>query len=328
MLCHDRPPKKAFTLVELLVVIAIIGVLIALLLPAVQQAREAARRMQCNNQLKQFALAMHNYHDTAGKLPSGSRWKGGFPGSSTNPKHPAGGTWVDDQSWSQPLLPFLEQNALADLIDPKVNWMSNESGENTNEAARRVKVDAFECPSGGMILNAPEVPQFVRWKGNYVINFGNTDYGQQTKSSVTFKGAPFRQGVNQQFRDIKDGLSNTLLMSECIPMESDPIHGGYTRSAGGQQFTTWLSPNSSACDEITRKGPTTEEQAQVQFCSIELAGDWSEIHKQVLAARSWHPGGVQAAHCDGSVRFVSETIDLDVWRGMSTSSGSEVFAGL
>nr|WP_246106167.1 DUF1559 domain-containing protein [Rosistilla ulvae] len=293
-----------------------------------QQAREAARRLQCSNQLKQFGLAMHNYHDTHGKLPPGSRWKGALPGNATTPKHPSGGTWVDDQSWSQPLLPFIEQDALFELIDSNVNWMNNEAGQNTNEAARRTRVAAFECPSAGMLLHNPTSPQFVRWRGNYIVNFGNTNYGQQTKGSVTFRGAPFRQGTNQQFRDILDGLSTTLLMSECIAMDSDPIHGGYARSAGGQQFTTWLSPNASACDEITRQEPTAEEQASVQFCTTLLAGNWTAVHKQLVAARSRHPGGVQTAQCDGSVSFVSETIDLAIWRAKSTSQGREVVAGL
>ncbi|UUO07734.1 DUF1559 domain-containing protein [Blastopirellula sp. J2-11] len=318
--------RNAFTLVELLVVIAIIGVLIALLLPAVQQAREAARRIQCGNQFKQFGLAMHNYHDTFGALPPGSRLKGEFPGNSTTPSHPAGGSWVNDQSWSQPILPFIEQGPLFDQIDPTVAWMSSASGANTNEAARRAKVEQFECPSAEMILVNEGTPQFVYWKGNYVVNFGNTDYGQQTKSSVSFLGAPFRQGENQRFRDINDGLSGTLMMSESIAMEGDPMHGAYSTSAGGQQFTTWLSPNASACDEITRQEPTAGEQARVRFCTTLLASNWTKVQAQVLAARSWHPGGVQAANCDGSVRFVAETIDLAVWRASSTSQGGEAIS--
>ncbi|MEW4564439.1 DUF1559 domain-containing protein [Bremerella sp. JC770] len=315
--------NRGFTLVELLVVIAIIGMLIALLLPAVQQAREAARRIQCSNQLKQFGLAMHNYHDTFGALPPGSRMEGDFPGNSQTPAHPLGGGWVDDQSWFQPILPFIEQTALFEMIDPKRCW----NGNTFTQQAREVKVDAFECPSAGMIFDPVDsAPQYARWKGNYVVNFGNTDYGQQTKSSVTFKGAPFRQGRNQKFRDITDGLSQTMMISECIAMLGDPIHGEFTRSTGGQMFTTWLSPNSSACDEITRQEPTTGEQDQVGFCTTLLASNWTKVQVQVVAARSRHPGGVQAAFCDGSVSFVSETIDLNAWRSNSTSQGNEVVA--
>ncbi|UUO07735.1 DUF1559 domain-containing protein [Blastopirellula sp. J2-11] len=316
----DSPGRRGFTLVELLVVIAIIGVLIALLLPAVQQAREAARRIQCGNQFKQFGLAMHNYHDTFGKLPPGSRIEGAFPGNSSTPMHPSGGSWVDDQSWYQPILPFIEQSALFDIIDSTVCW----NGSTSTQTARETRVAAFECPSAEMIFTPiPTAHQYECWKGNYVVNFGNTDYGQQTKSSVTFKGAPFRQGRNQKFRDIKDGLSQTLMMSECIAMSGDPIHGDFSRSTGGQQFTTWLSPNASACDEITRQEPTAAEQARVQFCTTLLASNWTKVQVQVVAARSWHPGGVQAANCDGSVRFVPETIDLAVWRANSTSQGGE-----
>ncbi|UUO07733.1 DUF1559 domain-containing protein [Blastopirellula sp. J2-11] len=318
--------RYGFTLVELLVVIAIIGVLIALLLPAVQQAREAARRTQCNNKLKQFGLAMHNYHDTFTALPPGSRIKGALPGNSLTPEHSAGGAWVDDQSWCQPILPFIEQAALFDIIDQNVSWMNNQSGANTNEAPRRVRVEAFECPTAGMKLVYDDTPQFVRWKGNYTVNFGNTNYGQQTKDSETFKGAPFTQGVYLRFRDLKDGLSGTMLMSESLAVEGDPIHGEFTRGTGGQGFTSWLSPNASACDEITRQAAPTSEQDTIGFCTTLLSGDWTNVHKQVVAARSQHPGGVQAAHCDGSVRFVSETIDLAIWRASSTAHGHEVNA--
>ncbi|QDU60255.1 putative major pilin subunit [Planctomycetes bacterium Pan216] len=310
--------RQGFTLVELLVVIAIIGVLVALLLPAVQQAREAARRALCTNKLRQISLAMINYSEAHGLLPFGSRIKGG--GNSNTPTHPAGGNWVNDQSWYQPILPYVDGVSLFDMIDPDVCWIN--TGSNVNEGARRIKLGLFGCPTDSMTQQSWSNALTARWKGNYVVNFGNTDYGQQTKSGVSFRGAPFRQGVNVRPSELSDGLSKTLMVSECINAGS--FYGEFTQSMGGQAFTTWLTPNASACDEMTRAVPTASEQRSAGLCTTLLNSGWARVQQQAVAARSRHAGGVNASLCDGAVRFVSDGIDVGLWRAMSTARGNEV----
>ena len=316
--------RRGFTLVELLVVIAIIGTLVGLLLPAVQAAREASRRSQCANNLKQIALGMHAHHDAKKRLPVGSRQAGDLiVVGADQPKWSGGGYWVDNQSWYQPLLPYIEEQAVYKLINQSQNWVDNETGVVANEAARRARVDIMGCPSDGLVQIKWDIPSNARWRGNYAVNFGNTDYGQQTKSGVTFKGAPFGQGTAAALGNVTDGLSKTLLMSEMIaPAGDSPVIGNFTQSNGGQQFTGWLTPNSSACDETTRLAPTTEELDGIP-CVTLLAGDWTKLHLQNFAARSKHTGGVNASLADGGVRFVSQDVAVDVWRGLSTTQGGE-----
>ena len=321
----SRSHRRGFTIVELLVVILIIGTLVGLLLPAVQAAREAARQNQCANNLKQIALGMHAHHDAKKRLPVGSRQAGALSpvgGNSMTPTWPAGGNWVDNQSWYQPLLPFIEEEAVYKLINQSLNWIDSSSGANANESARRARVDIMGCPSDGLVQASWTTPQHAHWRGNYAVNFGNTDYGQQTKSGVTFKGAPFGQGTAAAFKDVTDGLSKTLLVSEMIAPAGSAIASEFTRSFGGQQFTSWLTPNSSACDEATRMVPATAELNGIP-CVTLLASDWTKVQVQIFAARSKHTGGVNAALADGGVRYVSQNVDVNVWRGLSTTQGAE-----
>ncbi|QDS87066.1 hypothetical protein EC9_12420 [Rosistilla ulvae] len=316
--------RHGFTLVELLVVIAIIGILVGLLLPAVQAAREAARRMQCTNRQKQLALAMHNYHDTHKTLVPGSRMIGNA-GGGTSPADPVSNvSWIDHGSWYIMILPFVEQTGLNDLIDHDRPW----AGTAHNSAARQVQVSMFGCPSDKMVktcVGTSAEPNYSTWTGSYVVNFGNTNYGQTTQDGLTFQGAPFRQGKGQGFRDITDGLSNTLMTSEVMTSDqtiNNLIVSEITSAKGGQTFTGFLTPNSSAPDQSTRGCPLDASWNNVASC-ISLAGDWSAVQKVILAPRSRHPGGVMATSCDGSVRFYSETIDTATWRSLSTARGNE-----
>ncbi|MEW4563189.1 DUF1559 domain-containing protein [Bremerella sp. JC770] len=317
--------RRGFTLVELLVVIAIIGVLIALLLPAVQQAREAARRMQCTNQQKQLALAMHNYHDTHGTLVPGARMKGNS-GGGTGPTDPVSNvSWIDHGSWYIMILPFIEQNGLDSLINHNRPW----AGTSHNSAARQVQVSMLGCPSDKMIktcLGTTAEANYSTWTGSYVVNFGNTNYGQTTQDSLDFQGAPFRQQEGQRFRDIPDGLSNTLMTSEVITSQqttNNLIVSEISYAKGGQMFTGFLTPNSSAPDQSTRGCPLDTSWTNVASCVL-LASNWDSIQEVVIAPRSRHPGGVNATLCDGSVRFFSETIDTIAWRSLSSAQGGEV----
>jgi len=312
--------QRAFTLIELLVVIAIIAILIALLLPAVQQAREAARRSQCKNNLKQLGLAMHNYHDTHSILPYGSRLRGSV--QPTCACHGQG--WVDDFSWYQPILPFIDQQPLYQQIDQNCPWYTNETGPSTtNLLARRAKISAMECPTDGMKTVNWDTEATARWSGNYVANFGNTNYGQTNKGGLTFGGAPFGQSVGAKFRDITDGMSNTLLMAETISPKNTFLVADITMSKGGQAFVTYRTPNSSAPDDVTRSCPDDPAWLQVASCNL-LSGGWSGVDNQSYAARSRHIGGVQVVLCDRAIRFVSDSVDATIWQRSGTTAGGEV----
>ena len=165
---------RAFTLVELLVVIAIIGILVALLLPAIQAAREAARRSQCINNLKQNSLAMMNFENTYKKLPGASLYsETNIPTNRTPPVTAPYGGWVDDHGWLGPLSPFVEETAWHDSI----NWTKSFS-DLVNEQARRHFFPGQACPSDlGLQKDEWDSPMFCRVRINYVVNCGNLYYG-------------------------------------------------------------------------------------------------------------------------------------------------------
>ena len=332
-------PKRAkitrgFTLVEVLVVIAIIGMLVALLLPAVQAAREAARRMQCANNLKQLALAAHNYHATFSTLPYGCR-------SSPEKDTSAGGWWTNDYCWPHFLANYLEQTAWSAGFDFTTGLYTP-----INLRMRKVRVPVFSCPSAGAPVMVHEPVSdgnrtlFARWRGNYVANWGNTGNAQRDQPgppAVPFGGAPFTYGQTRQFAHFQDGTSNTLLLSETLhPSGTDyqgPL-GDIMIGEGGQAFDTWLTPNSSAPDVVDRMCPYSPGDGGTN-CQVDGDGTVNiNIHSlsqlpldQHNAARSAHPGGVNAALGDGSVRFIGQYIDLTTWRALSTTKGGEVIAG-
>ena len=332
-------PKRAkitrgFTLVEVLVVIAIIGMLVALLLPAVQAAREAARRMQCANNLKQLALAAHNYHATFSTLPYGCR-------SSPEKDTSAGGWWTNDYCWPHFLANYLEQTAWSAGFDFTTGLYTP-----INLRMRKVRVPVFSCPSAGapVMVHEPVSDDnhtlFARWRGNYVANWGNTGNAQRDQPgppAVPFGGAPFTYGQTRQFAHFQDGTSNTLLLSETLhPSGTDyqgPL-GCIMNGEGGQAFDTWLTPNSSAPDVVDRMCPYSPGDGGTN-CQVDGDGTVNiNIHSlsqlpldQHNAARSAHPGGVNAALGDGSVRFIGQYIDLTTWRALSTTKGGEVIAG-
>ncbi|QDU60253.1 Type II secretion system protein G precursor [Planctomycetes bacterium Pan216] len=326
----NRPKCRpsGFTLVELLVVIAIIGVLVALLLPAIQQAREAARRAQCTNNLRQIGLAMLNYAEANGTLPFGSRLMGSLTSpNSGNPTHPVSGSgWVNDMGWYSGILPFMDQQQLYDLVDFDISWAGHSSGSHRNEQARRTRVGVMGCPSDQMIQQAWTSREYAYWAGNYAINFGNTDYGQQAKAGTAFFGAPFRQGSTVALKEVTDGLSKTLLAGEVI--NAGGLYGDFSRTTGSQGFTAWITPNSTTCDEVTRLAPTTAEQQRAGLCTTLLNSGWTAVQNQFYGSRSKHLGGVNSVMCDGSVRFTGDGIDLGVWRSLSTTQGGEITSGL
>lgn len=292
------PRKAGFTLVELLVVIAIIGVMVGLLLPAVQAAREAARRMQCSNNLKQIGLGMHNYHDTFSQFT------------------PAKADCCFG-TWPVLVMPFLEQGAVASLYQ---NWGGvDDTGPryggapNTTNVTER-RFSAFTCPS-----DLPNKPIGQMTSHNYAVNFGNTGLSQEANlNGVIFRGAPFVNDKTKKtgMRDCVDGTSNTLLVSEVRQGQGSDLRGFFWWG-DACQFTTYLTVNSPLPDRIYSLG----------YCNNATPGMPCDIttgeNPTMFASRSLHPGGVQSVMADGSVHFFSDSIDLNTWRALSTSNGRE-----
>jgi prepilin-type N-terminal cleavage/methylation domain-containing protein/prepilin-type processing-associated H-X9-DG protein len=288
-----------FTLVELLVVIAIIGILVALLLPAVQAAREAARRMQCSNNFKQIVLATHNYHDTFKVFPVQS-----FPA------HGSQNAW----GWSPMIFPFIELQALYDTLQPNVGQTVNNVG--TLPPATRLyngvlllqqPVPAFICPScpgervNQFYTNPRNNSNRANWytKSNYLCN-QNVIH----KSDGTFAGPPSATPVG--LRDVTDGTSNTLIYGE-RSLRVLPKDKG--RSTGG---VLWGKPvaNSDAATCFHHNYPINTSDPSNDFNANVYSGGFTNATNSCNAhvATSNHPGGAQFALCDGSVRFLSQTI--------------------
>jgi prepilin-type N-terminal cleavage/methylation domain-containing protein/prepilin-type processing-associated H-X9-DG protein len=298
---HARA-RFGFTLVELLVVIAIIGVLVALLLPAVQAAREASRRTKCVNHLKQFGLAMQNHHDTYLKLPY------------------AGTTTPVRRSWVSHLWPFFEQSALRDKYDINVGFHQPPNiVPSTFNGLLCTKIPLYYCPSDRP--NAMwQGDTHWRTRGNYVVNWGPVT---QPAASTPQAWGPFgytnfastNLPRETQLKEIVDGLSNTLLMSEVTYVKRDTSpdqRGDVNNDQGANRFMTINTPNrgTDAMD-----GPWCETQPDMPCTGASANGHYT--------ARSRHPGGVNAALCDGSVRFVTNAVSLSTWQAVGTMNGND-----
>jgi prepilin-type N-terminal cleavage/methylation domain-containing protein/prepilin-type processing-associated H-X9-DG protein len=337
--------RRAFTLIELLVVIAIIAVLIGLLLPAVQKVREAAARASCSNNLKQLALACHNYHDANGALPYGRKFD----------------NW-DTYTWTEYILPYFEQSSVyagyGTLGVP--TWQQFYPGSNGpigNNAlernSRHSVMKTYLCPSDiGPNTNEIGTTDYGAIRGNYRGCTASGDmYGSPTDATAGPWGVGVFGVVPLQTTDpagkifnttgpktnglpipgIADGTSNTVMLSEGLSPETSAGWGGpigmvIYGNMGGALFTTSLTPNSSSPDRPI--GPCPRNQGIQSYTApcVSLGGNawWtrSAVGAQT-AARSQHTGGVNAAMADGSIRFVANTIDLTTWRAMGTRAGGE-----
>ena len=314
---------RAFTLVELLVVIAIIGILIALLLPAVQAAREAARRMQCTNNLKQWALATHSHVEaTKGWLSIGG-----------NPDEPRrnleNGKDYYRISWPPELWPYVEQTQLFAGYDfgksfyykkPGVNE-NDLNGELDNMKTQRKTVPGYYCPSDNPNADQGRTDGYWRVMGNYVTNMGNTHLHQDGQDQLDYKGSPFGIGHVYRLESIADGTSNTACFSEILiasPGTIDDNRGDILNNEGSPGFMSKLTPNSPAPDNCRQCAPGTETNKRMP-CVVAPDGN-TRVH---IAARSNHTGGVNVSLCDGSVTFVSETIAAETWEAALSSNGGE-----
>lgn len=294
--------RKAFTLVELLVVIAIIGILVALLLPAVQAAREAGRRMQCTNNLKQWVLAFHNYHDTHLTL------------SHVNSRHPTLGL-VSPRISYQPLLwPYVEQQSLYDVYDFDLPFHHTAGSNTGNEPHVRVQLDLYFCSSDRRGMWKPPADAHTRSRGNYALNWGAADFWQNKNVYPNYQESPFGPGRTSKFRDIRDGLSNTMLIAEVLQSKQDTdfdFRGDIQNDdIGCAQYMTVNTPNSTVPDVI-RCVNTIEPAPCINPGNT------------VAASRSYHPGGVNVGRGDGSVRFVQDGVNLDAWQAAGSMYGGE-----
>ncbi|MCA9124966.1 MAG: DUF1559 domain-containing protein [Planctomycetales bacterium] len=308
--------QPAFTLVELLVVIAIIGILVALLLPAVQAAREAARRSECSNNMKQIALGMHNYHDTYRCFPFGS--------SSGN------------ISYLARMLPYIEQNAVYDRINFSVSY-----NDALNLPVLNTPVKEFLCPS-----DSDKLPANLGARNNYYGNSGfNILHGSPSTnpSDPNFNIPPcngvFVPNLVIKFADIRDGTSNTACISEKI--KGDGSNGASTPESDTFRPGTYPTTPDEAYDQC--RAVNVLDLSQQGYSNV--GAPWLRAYHSTTryyhvsppngrscmyppgriatTAGSYHPGGANVALCDGSVRLVTETIALPTWRALGSRDKGE-----
>ena len=284
--------RPAFTLIELLVVIAIIAILIGLLLPAVQKVREAAARSQCQNNLKQVGLAMHNYHDTNNALPWGT---------------PSGAAECCWGTWQVLILPYIEQQNLFNLYQ---SWGNNggpsyqASPNTTNVTTHRLKT--LTCPS-----DTPNTPFSNITSHNYAVNYGATDNNTAMSGDG---GAPFGHGQSLTLPTISDGTSNTIMVAEVVQGQRKDLRG-FTWWADASGITTYAGPNTSLPDQIY----------SASYCDTGMPNPpcVAAAGKASFYSRSRHTQGVNLVMCDGSVHFVNNGINAQTWTALGTPQGGE-----
>lgn len=295
---------RGFTLVELLVVIAIIGVLVALLLPAVQAAREAVRRIECSNNMKQIGLAIHLYHNTHNTLPPGAIWDGSEE--------------LDRGSILVCLLPFIEQQAIHDALDFKKSIHAQKLPD--GRKLGQVKIKLYVCPTDGE----------TNWSGvqaaSYSASAGSSkvhnilacpcskgmSWNSFGQAEVNHSSGPFTRQpslMHTDFAGIRDGLSNTIFFGEVRSKCSDFSRAGWFHSNNGNGLVTTVVPiNSDSCDEANPDG-------------CKRPCNWSFT----LGFKSQHSDGAQFLLGDGSVRFFNQAIDHWTYQWLGTRNDGKVF---
>ena len=345
-LLRSHRNRNGFTLIELLVVIAIIAILVALLLPAVQMAREAARRTQCKNNLKQLGLAAHNHEEALGYLPPGFRGE-----------QISGAPWYYDLWGTLALLtPYLEETAVYNSIDLNLTmYQLTAPWGITAPVAAKTVVPVFLCPSDSMqsVCSDTYAIQGALAPTNYAFCMGTGT----TRGRTNWLGSPYEaDGVffarsKIRLTDIKDGTSNTIGASERLLGEGDESTTVASRADIDPQ-TMYVNPgaetNDANCGSTLRVNFSQRrmytwvagEPRCTMYdhyyppndpvhpdCVANFTGTDPEVRSTghgLSTARSRHPGGVHAWFCDGGVKFISNSIDLPVWRALATRKNGEV----
>jgi prepilin-type N-terminal cleavage/methylation domain-containing protein/prepilin-type processing-associated H-X9-DG protein len=343
----NRTTPRGFTLIELLVVIAIIGVLIALLLPAVQAAREAARRAQCSNNLKQIGLALSNYENQNGSFPPGSVKFGS-------------GSLIDctvqrNHTMFALILPFMEQKPIYDSINFNLPAMSNTApygkvgpgGAAANSTAYNSTLNSYICPSDSLKSRTPSTPGYSQ--SSYAGVTGNKDvwhwwYGCPASPSPQIESdGMFNADYTYRVSDVSDGLSNTMFVGETSRFRNDPDGNFFyfwtgdlwygTATPGVTRITAFATtvakPNASFWLQETSDSTYYQNWDQNPALPLQNMGQWG--------FRSQHPGGVNFVFGDGSVRFLKDSISVvgpvnpmtnlltpGIYRQLATRGGGEV----
>ncbi|QDU26472.1 hypothetical protein ETAA8_15500 [Anatilimnocola aggregata] len=318
-----RAQRPAFTLVELLVVIAMIGMLMALLLPAVQQAREAGRRSQCSNNLRQLALGLQNYHSAYNCFP---------PSYIANTKHASRDPQTFDGpsgfAWGALLLPFVEQQAVHDKFD-----FNQPCWSTANAATAQTKLKVFYCPSA---TGNPDAFNVKSSSGTTLAKFGRSDFvasvgmeepwGFTLEDWTSVADGPLYRNSPTRAADVTDGLSNTVFLGE---------HSSLLSSK------TWVGvvPGAAVCANRPDKFPITECDLATTLVNVHsgpASGEidpvtgFAPIHPpnsplcHVCQMYAEHPTGCNVALGDGSVRFISQFVHQPTWAGLSSRAGGEV----
>jgi prepilin-type N-terminal cleavage/methylation domain-containing protein/prepilin-type processing-associated H-X9-DG protein len=320
----EKSRRGAFTLIELLVVIAIIAVLIGLLLPAVQKVRDAAARLQCQNNLKQLGLGFHNYHGANSELPSNIR-----PDALSTVR----------VRWLTYLLPYLEQDNLYRQIDQTKNWSDP---VNIPAVSQRLKV--IECPSApnGKLLDGPTPPESSTWGPPYVANGDYSGFYGVSPELVTLglvdpasggvSNGALSKTVKLRFADFTDGLSNTLHLTESGGRPNLYRKGKLVLTANGSNRVNgggWCRPatelnvlRGSSADGTTFPGPYA-----INVTNGENIGTYPHPFYNVDGSGQiygFHSGGVNVLFGDGSVRFVRESISIRILAALVTRDSGEV----
>ncbi len=349
--------RRAFTLIELLVVIAIIAILIALLLPAVQQAREAAKRTQCKNNMKQIGLALHNYHDTFMVFPPGAVVRDFNGERLTNPCDMGGDRDNDAGApWTVLVLPYMEQANLYNTFAPEGAWYSRfdyrggvsvptnfaaQDGDspiayrcptNPNSSKERYILTYYGCQGGGLTW------EVVIYQDNSAVKLNPTGPCYSTDTSNPGARIFWDNGIlygnsNTSIGEIRDGTSNTVLVGETMYVG---LRRPYTNMAGTSFHWTWSSgartngsggsggaPNWSSLT-ATYDGINNPTFTYTHAQALAIGGAARAHTQQMMAYSSWHTGGAHMLFADGSATFLSENMDLNTYRLLGPRADSMV----
>lgn len=347
--------RRAFTLIELLVVIAIIAILIALLLPAVQQAREAAKRTQCKNNMKQIGLALHNYHDTFGVFPPGAILRDTNGERLTDPCVMKGDPQNDAGApWSVLVLPYLEQANLYNTFVPEGAWYSRfdlRSGvavpanfaaqdvdspvayrcpSNPNSSKERYILTYYGCEGGGL------TEQLVVYQDNSGVKMNPTGPCYSTdatnpKARIFWDNGIMYGNSNTSISEIRDGTSNTILVGEQMYVGLRKVYTDFTGS-GNSFHWTWAAgarAHNSCCPNWSSLTATFDGINNPTFTythaqALAIGGAARAHTQQMMAYSSWHTGGAHMLFGDGSATFLSENMDLGTYRLLGPRADSMI----